>query len=428
MEKLMHYVWQHRLVRAEDLVTVDGRKVQVIDPGRLNRDAGPDFFNAKVRIGDRLWAGDVEMHLRASDWHRHGHDRDRAYDSVVLHVVDRDDVAVHRGNGEVIPQMVMRCTPDFNIRYDNLVGRSDIDLPCAPHIADISRLHIADWLGSLGFERLYAKCDRLTALMTDYPGDWERAFYITLSRALGFGLNAEPMERLALAVPLPFLRKHSDSLTSVEALLFGQSGLLDAPGLAADSYVERLRSEYDFLRHKFSLRPVESPGWKMGRTRPSNLPHRRIATLAALVAGDFRPVGRILEMTSPEECVEMFRTPLTGYWSGRYILGGPVSDRMVETMSRSSAMVLVINVAVPLLMAFGMSHGREDLVARSTDWLHELAPERNSIVALFAAAGIAARDAFESQALIQLRREYCEKHKCMYCRIGHRILAAMVRK
>ena len=197
----MHYVWQHRLILPDYLVTVDGLPVTVIDPGRHNTDAGPDFFNAKVRIGDKLWAGDVEIHVRASDWHRHGHDGDRAYDSVILHVVDRDDAPVSRSDGEVIPQMVMRCTPDFSVSYDELVGRSDIDLPCAYAIPGLPRLHVTSWMAALGYERLYDKAARLTALMNDRPGDWDHALYVTLARALGFGLNSQPMERLALATP-----------------------------------------------------------------------------------------------------------------------------------------------------------------------------------------------------------------------------------
>lgn len=422
----MQYVWRHRLLLHTDLVTVDGRRVCVIDPGRQNVDAGPDFFNAKVRIGDSLWAGDIEMHVRASDWHRHGHDSDPAYGSVVLHVVDRDDMPIMRANGEVIPQMVMRCDPGFHRRYSALVDRADIDLPCAAELPSIPSLFVGDWLTAMAYERAYAKAAHLAEIAARFTGDWEEATYVILARALGFGTNSEPMERLALSLPLRFLRKHSDSLTSLEALFFGQGGFLDrAPD--ADPYVERLRREHEFLTHKFGLRPLESPGWKMGRLRPANLPHRRIAMLAMLVSDNFRPVARMLEAEGPDEVIEMFRKPLSPYWASRYTFG-PEADRTFETMSRASASVLVINVAVPLLVATGLARHDDTLIARAIDWLQQLPPENNRIVTAFATAGLRSRDAFTTQALIHVRRNYCEQRKCLYCRIGHRLLAASARR
>lgn len=422
MERLMQYVWQHRLLLQSDMHTVDGRRVSIIDPGRLNTGAGPDFFNAKVKIGDRLWAGDVEIHVRASDWHRHGHDSDRAYSSVVLHVVDRDDTCIRRHDGEVIPQMIMRCSPEFHRRYHELTGRSDIDLPCAPELAAMSPLHRLDWITSLGYERLYEKADRLRSLADERAGDWEEAVYIVLARALGFGTNAEPMERLAKGLPLHFLRKHSDSSTALEALFFGHGGFLDkAP--SGDPYVEELQREYAFLSRKFSLIPLQSLGWKMARMRPHNFPHRRIALLARLIGSDSRLVGRILDASSPDEARELFRLPLEGYWAGRFTFG-PGGDRTFDTMSKSSADILVINVAAPLLLAYGTAHGDEELARRAAEWLQSMPPESNSVVSLFVGAGLPCPDAFTSQAIIRLRRSYCEARKCLYCRLGHRLLAA----
>ena len=292
----MQYVWQHRLWPHSHLRTVDGLPVQIIDPGKLNTDAGPDFFNAKIVIDGRKWAGDVEIHVRASDWHRHGHDDDPAYDSVILHVVDRDDTAIRRSNGEIIPQLQMACTPDFSRRYNDLVGRADRDLPCAATIASMPGIYMADWLESLAFERIYSKTDRIDGLLSRMGGDWESACYITIARSLGFGINGDPFERLAISTPLMFIAKHCDSLLTIEALLFGQSGLLDAA--PADSYVESLRREYAFMAHKFGLKPLQSPGWKMARMRPANFPHRRIATLAALLHGGTRMMSRLLEIRS----------------------------------------------------------------------------------------------------------------------------------
>jgi hypothetical protein len=426
MERLMQYVWQHRLLLHTDMTTVDGQHVAVIDPGRLNTDAGPDFFNAKVRIGAQLWVGDVEIHVRASDWHRHHHHTDKAYESVILHVVDRDDAQVRRSNGEVIPQMLMNCNADFHRSYHHLVDRADIDLPCAAEIPRLQSLYITDWLTGLAYERLNAKSDHINALLKEYTGDWEQTCYVVLARALGFGTNSEPMERLAKSLPLHFLRKHSDSLLALEALFFGQGGFLEtAP--AYDPYVEQLIREHKFFAHKFSLRPLQRLGWKMSRMRPHNFPHRRIALLALLVSEDFRLVHRILSMSTPEEALNLFTRPLTGYWSNHFTFS-PGTERTYETLSKASATILVINVAVPIMMAYGMSHGDESLMLKAVEWLQQLPSESNSIITLFANAGIRSRDAFTSQALIQLRRNYCEQRKCLYCRIGHRLLSTHAKR
>ena len=325
--------------------------------------------------------------------------------------------------------MTMHCSPQFHERYSSLVDRSDIDLPCASEIRAIHPLHLNSWITALAYERAYAKAESLLSLLDSLSGDWEQAAYITLARALGFSINSDPMQRLAQSMPLPFLRKHSDSLTSVEALLFGQAGLLPTQA-PSDSYTARLINEYAFLAHKFSLRQLSSPGWKMGRMRPANLPHRRIATLAAYVSGDFRIVRRLLDADGPEAAITLLRTPLTGYWATHYTFDTPAADseQTAVAMSRNAAIILVINVAVPLLIAYGTRHGDEEMTRRAFEWLQQLPPESNSIITRFASAGLRARDAFTTQALIQLRRRYCETHSCLYCRIGHRLLTARAQR
>lgn len=422
----MQYVWQHRLLLRTDLVTVDGQRISVIDPGTLNTNSGPDFFNAKILIGSHMWAGDVEIHVRASDWHRHGHDGNPAYDSVVLHVVDRDDTAISRSNGEVIPQMVMQCHPEFHIRYAQLVDRADIDLPCASELASLPPLHLTDWITAMAFERIHSKADRISRLAGRFTGDLEEATYVTLARALGFGTNAEPMERLALSLPLRFIRKHADSLTSIEALLFGQSGFLESAP-ADDPYAAQLKREYSFLAHKFGLKRPEALGWKMGRMRPANFPHRRIAMLATMIHNDFHPVDDILEARSPDEIIDRLVTPLPPYWTARHTFGAPAGMAM-ETLSRSSAAGIIINVAAPLLVAAGTMRADDTLINRGIEWLQRLAPESNRIVSVFGAAGVKAPDAFTTQALIHTRRNYCYTHKCIYCRVGHRMLASRARR
>ncbi len=419
----MQYVWQHRLWLQSDMHTVDGRPIQVIDPGQLNNDAGPDFFNAKIIIDGHLWAGNVEIHVKASDWHRHNHDGNPAYDSVVLHVVDNDDAVIRRSNGEIIPQTVMPCSPDFHLYYRNLTSGPAHMLSCAGHLADMPPIHLTDWISALGHERMYDKADRILSLVERLQGDFETACYVTVARALGFGTNAEPMERLALSLPLQFIGKHSDSLTAIEALLFGQASLLDNAG---DRYADTLRREYDFLSKKFGLRRPEIL-WKMSKMRPANFPHRRIALLASMLHGGFRMLSDILAVRNYDDARNLFTPQLTGYWSTRYHFGDS-SGREINALSASSLTGLIINAVIPLQIAYSESHGCREPGISAIELLQSLPAENNTIIRLFADGGIHARNAFESQALIQLRRAYCEPRKCLYCRIGHRMLAIGARR
>ena len=422
MERLMQYIWQHRLWMPVDMKTVDGRRVQVLDPGRLNTDAGPDFFNAKVIIDGQKWAGDIEIHVRASDWHRHRHDDDPAYRSVILHIVRHDDVAVRRPDGRLIPQMRMECDPGFHNTYAALVDKAAApSLPCAAELHSIEKIHLHGWLDRLAFERLHAKADRIERLLSRNNGDWEEACFITLARALGFGVNSDPFERLAAGTPLTAIGKHSDSLLSIQAILFGQASLIP-DDTSTDRYADLLKREYKFLAHKFSLTPIRTPGWKMARMRPANFPHRRIAFLSAMLLGGFKFMSAITAATNTDEILSIFNAPLTGYWETHYHFGKESGD-LPTMLSLSSKRILAINVAAPILYAWGIRHNLSQYQDAAISLLQDLPAENNSVVTLFGSAGIKCSDAFTSQAVIQLRREYCENHKCLYCRIGHRMLA-----
>lgn len=425
MEKLMQYIWQHRLWLQQDMRTVDGRVVQVIDVGQLNTDAGPDFFNAKIKIDGEMWVGNVEIHVRASDWYKHHHDSDKAYDSVVLHVVEKDDMPVKRGNGEVIPQLRMSCPADFHQRYSHLVNNSSSELPCSAKISEMPSIYITDWLSTLAHERLYRKVEHIKDLLERFNGNWEEVCYVIMARCMGFGVNNDAFEQLALSLPLRFMGKHSDSLLSIEALLFGQSGLLE--DASVDGYVKNLKSEYDFLAHKFSLRKNENIRWKMARMRPANFPHRRIALLASMIYGGFRMMSKMVAASKEKEIQELFDAELSGYWSRHYVFGNEAPSDL-RALSKQSINVMLINVYVPLVYAYGMVRGEEYLCDRAVSILQSLPTENNVIIEMFRRSGIASKDAFTSQALIQLRKEYCDNHKCLYCRIGHRMLSSKMNK
>lgn len=421
----MQYVWKHRLWRSEDMVTNTGKKVRVVDPGLLNTDAGPDFFNAKIEIDGHMWVGNVEMHYRATDWKRHHHDSDKAYDSVILHVVAKDDAPVRRTNGELIPQLVLEVSPQFNADYASLVGAT-IEVPCATKIKQVPHLTIVEWVEGLAFERLHGKVERIHQLLDSFNGSWEDVCYVTLARNFGFGINNDAFERLARRTPLRLLGKHSDSVLQIEALLFGQAGMLDAQKPGMDSYYNQLCTEYAFLSNKFQLTPMEKESWKLFRIRPQNFPYRRIAMLAQFIEGGFRMMNRILDAEGEKEMRALFEVELSGYWTKHYTFGKP-NERATATLSRNSIDIILINTVAPLLYAYGELTGNYEMTDKAIKLLEDLRAESNSIVSHFVAYGIDCPDALTSQALVQLKREYCDARKCIYCKIGHHLLSKAAR-
>ncbi|MBD5366099.1 MAG: DUF2851 family protein [Bacteroides sp.] len=424
MEKLMQYLWQHKLQIKPRMSTVDGKTLQVIDPGRLNTDSGPDFFNAKIKIDGQLWVGNVEIHVRASDWFKHGHDKDRAYDSVILHVVGVSDRGIRMPDGRQLPQLLLPCNPDFASQYTHMVSSSASEsIPCKKALGELDRLHVSDWLGTMGFERMQMKVDRILDLLDSLSGDWEEAAYITLARALGFNTNSEPFERLARSMPLRYLRKHADFPLIIEAMLLGQSGLLDtAP--ADNIYATRLINEYKFMAVKFELHRPDIQ-WKMSRMRPANLPHRRIALLAHLLTSRNSLLSNILAIETPEQASEFFNRPLDGYWRHAYTFNCIKGDEATTpiALSRTSVITLMINVVAPLMYAWGQVSGDHRHMDRAVSLLESLPAEHNKYTLIFEHAGIDIKNALESQALIQVKRSYCDAGKCLYCRVGHRMLS-----
>lgn len=425
MEKLMQYVWQHQLFDVSRLTTTDGRRLQVIDAGRLNTDSGPDFFNAKIRIDGCLWVGNIEIHRLASDWRKHGHHTDKAYDSVILHVVEQDDMRICRTNGEVIPQMVLHPSPSLRGDYENLVNNAPL-LSCGEQIATINSFFITDWLNSLALERLQSKCGKINGWFDLYKGNWEEVCYVTLSRNMGFGINSDAFERLARSLPLSFLRKHADSLFQIEAFLLGQAGLL-ADNRPDDEYYARLAAEYAFLQNKFGLAPLPASAWKFFRLRPQNFPHRRLAMLAHYIYGGFSLFGQLLETQTIEEMRTLFKVQLSGYWDTHYTFD-TVSPASTSVLGISAIDIILINTVSPLLYAYGMYTGDDKYTDRAMSVWESLKAEQNAIVRRFTSVGIDVRSALDSQALIQLYNEYCMAKKCLYCRIGHKLLSKVAVK
>ncbi|MDR2233817.1 MAG: DUF2851 family protein [Tannerella sp.] len=414
MERLLQYIWQYRLFTSADLMTADGVAVTVIDPGIRNTDAGPDFHNAKVKIGGTIWAGNVEIHCKASEWKNHHHDRDTLYDSVILHVVEEDDYVVHRSNGEVIPQVKMRIPDAIRRNMDWLLLRQT-SLPCAERIREVDHLHIANWMTSMLTERLERKVTDILALLEQNKDDWNEVFYIILTRSFGFGSNSDAFEYLAKSLPFKYIRKQRGNSLQIEALLFGQAGLLEES--RDDPYYQALQQEYRFLQQKYGLTPVKYGAIKQLRMRPINFPHLRLAQLAAIWTHTDTLFSRILEDRQPETLRSCFDVELPEYWDTHYHFSFP-SPAKKKTIGRSATNSILINAVAPTLFAYGKKQQKPDFCDKAIELLEQIPPERNSLVTLFTDAGVKVGNACDTQALIQLRREYCEKKKCLYCRIG----------
>ncbi|WP_101688426.1 DUF2851 family protein [Dysgonomonas massiliensis] len=419
MESILHYVWQNRLFD-ENLTTADGLSIEVIDVGRLNSDAGPDFFNAKVKIDGKLWAGNVEIHTAASDWERHRHAEDRAYDSTILHIVGRADRKdVTNSQGRQIPQCAITY-PDYIDKNYEYLFRSQSDIPCGSFISTLSPIHITSWMQNLLFERLQTKTERIEHLLELFNNSWEDVFYVLLTRNFGFGLNSDSFERLALSLPYAYLRKHGDNLFQIEALLFGQAGLLDEVK-QSDEYFSRLKQEYDFFKSKFTLRPLESSIFKTMRSRPSAFPQIRVAQLAALLHFTQGLFSKVINCEDMGRIRLMFHVNASEYWQTHYTFG-QVSDKKSKYLGDASLDIILINTVAPILFAYGKSINDDTYCERAMRFLETIKAERNTITRQFAGYGIPMNTAFDSQATIQLKKEYCIPRKCFQCRIGHQLL------
>ena len=418
MEQLLHYVWKHRLYSPENLFTTDGNSITVIDPGLQNTNAGPDFFNAKIRINQTLWAGNIEIHTKSSDWFKHRHHEDKAYDSVILHITNNNDRLIYRSNGEIIPQLILAIPENLQKNMDWLL-QQDKSIPCFPFLREIEKCQTLSWLNSLIGERLERKTQDIFRLLKQYNDDWNEVFFIILTRNFGFGVNSDAFEWLAKSLPFRCIRKQRNSLTQIESLLFGQAGMLEEKN--DDYYYRFLQQEYQFLQKKFKLTPLEKSLFKQLRLRPGNFPHLKLAQLAAIWHQYDILFSKILEAGTPRQIKTLFHVPPSDFWNTHYHFKHP-SPAKEKLIGDNTLNILLINTVVPFLFAWGKHHDLQEYCERSIYLLETLPTENNNITSLFSKAGITPQNASDSQALIQLKREYCEKKKCLYCRIGFQLM------
>ena len=428
MERLLHYTWKHKLLPLKELRTTDGRLVEVIDVGLHNHHAGPDFFNAKVKIDDTLWVGNVEIHQRSSDWYLHGHDHDAHYNNVVLHVVAEADREVQTESGLWLPQLVITVPESVVTGYRQLLA-TDMYPPCYRIIPDLSRLTVHSWMAALQTERLEQKTQAIAQRVEHSNGSWEDAYFTTLARNFGFGINGEAFEQWAQYVPLNAVGKHRDDLFQIEAIFMGQAGLLSLDTIPTryhetalqEGYFDKLKNEYTYLAHKFSLTPMNPSAWRFLRLRPQNFPHVRISQLANLYYERRAGLSALLECESVEQLRQLLATHVTPYWETHYTFGSE-STKSAKHVSVSSMNLLIINTAVPMLFAVGRHRQKEELCDRAFDILEQLGAERNHIITMWKECGLEVTTAGESQALIQLKKEYCDRKDCLRCRIGFEYL------
>lgn len=419
-EAFLHYIWQHRLYDSGSLRTVNGEWIEVLHPGRYNRDAGPDFFNARIRIGDTLWAGNVEIHLSSSDWNKHGHSLDPLYSNCILHVVQKHDEDVKGTDHLPLTTLELNGKTDQLawMRYQELIGNLD-DIHCRDALNGVDPFVRNFWLDRMMIERLEERARQARRWLDATRNNWEEAFYLALARNFGFHINAEPFERLARSIPFAGMQRVRDQALKMEALFFGQAGFLTAG--STDQYIARLAEEFWFLQRKMNLKPLNNPGWKFLRLRPVNFPTIRIAQFVRLFQQQTPVFQKCMDADSVKALCDIFRVDVSPYWQTHF-LPGKRSPAGKKQLGESSVRLILINTVVPFLFLRGKSVGDESLCEKAMHWLTVIPPEDNRIVRNWKVAGWDPGSAGESQALLHLFEVYCTPKNCLNCRIGNHFI------
>jgi hypothetical protein len=419
-EEFLHYAWKTRQFKSDDLQTTGELSLKIVHPGELNTDSGPDFFNAKIMIDGQLWVGNVEIHVRASDWIRHRHEQDAAYDNVVLHVVFENDAPVATNAGGIMPTLELksRINQLQYVQYLRLRSSKE-SIPCASRLDELPGVIAAGWLSRLLVERLERKVALLEKELENSGNDWDEVFYRHLARQFGMKVNADPFQWLASAAPYKILARQSDNLLQTEALLFGQSGLL--PEKVADVYTGALIREYAHMQVKYNVRPMPTQRWKFMRLRPNNFPTLRIAQLAGLLYRNSRLFVRCMETHDVVELRGMLDVPASGYWETHYVFGKS-SRRRTKNLGPQAIDTILVNTIVPFKFLYGRTKGDEAMQAQAVELLETLPPEDNQVVREWQRLGLHACCAGETQAMLELSGNYCEKRRCLQCHIGNWLL------
>lgn len=414
-EKLLQFIWQFGYFNNTALTTVEGENLIIVFPGTLNKNSGPDFTAAKIKIGDTIFFGNIELHLKTSDWEKHHHQQDPQYNNVILHVVFQHDKKLLHN----IPVLELepRISNLLLERYNALMN-ADSFIPCSASIASVKELTWVSWKERLLVERLARKSKYILTLLAESNNHWEETLWWLLARNFGMKVNADAFEAIAKSIPFNVLAKHRSSLHQLEALLFGQAGLLD--GKFQELYPKMLKSEYQHLQQKFSLTPISFP-LQFLRMRPVNFPTLRLAQLAALVQGLQHLFSKIVEAMDLIKVKAQFQVKASNFWNVHYTLQrlSPFREKALGTDTIDNT---VINTVAPILFAYGVHHKEEQHKLKALRWLEEVGTEKNAVMKGFDGLGIKSKTAYDSQALIELKNEYCSHKKCLQCSVGNNIL------
>jgi hypothetical protein len=418
-EEFLHYLWKNKLIFSE-VYTTSGGHLVILNTGQHNTDSGPDFFNGRIKLGETTWAGNIEIHINSSDWYIHHHQDDRAYDSIILHVVFNDDKPIKRTNGEAVPTLELKNNFDTSIylRYRSFL-ESDRWIPCEHQIGRVGHFQQYAWLDNLMIERLDQKAGLIEQELKKTNNDLQEVFYRKLARNFGFRTNADTFESLASSLPLKILSKHKSNLLQIESLLYGQAGMLKRN--YKDDYPNELKTEYLFLAGKYNLKAINNRSWKFMRMRPSNFPTIRISQFSQIIYKSSGLLNQILEAKKLTDVVNLFQTETSPYWEDHFRFDKK-SPKKPKCLGLSSIHLLLINTIIPFLFVYGKVKHDDRLQQKAVDWLELIKAEQNSITRKFSAIGLKPKNAMHSQALLQLKMNYCDYKRCLECRIGHELL------
>jgi len=417
-EDYLHYIWKHRLFDANGLQSIDRQPITIIHPGNHNPNAGPDFLEARLHIGDKQWAGHVELHVRSSDWQKHNHQIDKAYNNVILHVVYEHDALAIRESGTPLPTLELKGRFDEMgyWRYEQFISTKRY-LACENVLNTVDEIHKETMLNRALVERLQQKAEMVLSLYNQCGNDWNETFYQMLLYSFGLKVNAEAMLVLATRVPLAILRKHTGNPFQVEALLMGTAGLL----ANQDDYATELQKEFDFLRKKYGLVPLEEKHFKFARLRPIGFPTVRLAQLSAILSAQTELFRMCIESEHSAVMLRALALEPAEYWRTHYRFG-KISAARDKRAATSLVNLAMINAVVPTLFAYAEKTGQQELKDRAVEWLLQLPPEENSIAKNFAERGFVISSAYQSQAVLQLYKGFCRQRNCLTCAIGVKLL------
>ena len=404
-EIVLHYIWEHCLWAGFKQQTTDGRSVEILSVGAHNRDAGPDYSSARVRIDGKEWVGNIEIHVCSSDWVKHRHHLDSAYDNVILHVVRTADKPVYNSRGELVSQCELQYPSDQDYLTDLFAAAQQMDsaisrIGCAEQLVRDPAILTEGWRKTLLRKRLECKRASIERLLEITKGSWEHALYISLARNFGFHTNSLPFEQLAINTPLSYLQKHRNSLFQLTALLMGQAGLLEIGDCKLENEDLKLAKEYAFLRTKFSLTPMDGSIWKHARLRPQNSPELRIRQFAQLLYQSESLLSKILDSNDLKDLVPLFE---------------------VNKMGRSSIDILLINTVIPYKYAYALHRNNPHKAEEAAALMEQIAPENNTIIRQWRVLGQSIKNAADTQALLHLYQNYCQHHECINCEVGYQI-------